>query len=326
MQARAAAFDRRSLAALLEAFPTPAASTAALDGYRRHYGLPEPASAPHEIGRVEVRGEDVVVQRFSAREPRGTLVCVHGLFEHGALWRHQVSWGLDRGLDVVLIDLPGHGLSAGERAHVHDFTHYVEAFEAAVAAVAPHGPILALGHSTGAAVLMQAIVDGGSGAARIDELVLLGPLVRPARHRLVRLLLPVASLFVLSLPRNQYSSSSDPAYNRFQAQQDPLQPRRLPLAWVRAMRAWFKAFEAGPQHHLSPLIIQGNRDSVVDWRSNLGRIRRRFTEPEVVMLEGARHNLPNEASAYRARIEAALDIRLRRMRASFAVEGFHAPR
>lgn len=44
------------------------------------------------------------------------------------------------------------------------------------------------------------------------------------------------------------------------------------------------------------------------------------------MLEGARHNLPNEASAYRAQIEAALDIRLRRMRASLAVEGFHARR
>ena len=272
-----------------------------------------------------MRGEHVVVQRFSAGAPRGSLVCVHGLFEHGALWRHQVSWGLDRGLDVVLIDLPGHGLSAGERAHVHDFAHYVEAFEAAVAAVAPPGPIFALGHSTGAAVLMQAIVDGRPSAARIDELVLLSPLVRPAGHLLVRLLLPIASRYVHALPRGQYSSSSDPAYNRFQAQHDPLQPRRLPLAWARAMRVWLKAFEAGPQHHLSPLIIQGNRDSVVDWRGNLGRIRRRFTEPEVVMLEGARHNLPNEASAYRARIEAALDIRLWRMRASLTVEGINAP-
>lgn len=314
--AGAVAFDPRLLAAVLEPFPAPAPSTAGLDGYRRHYDLPEPDRAPHEIGRVDVRGEDVVVQRFSAPEARGTLVCVHGLFEHGALWRHQIRWALDRGLDVLLIDLPGHGLSTGERAHVADFAHYVEALEAAFAAAEPRGPILAMGHSTGAAVLMQALVDGRPGAARIDDLALLGPLVRPAGHRLGRPLLPILSFFLSALPRNRFTSSSDPAYNRFQGEQDPLQPRRLPLTWVRAMKAWFEVFEAGPRHELSPLIVQGDDDDVVDWRGNLGRIAARFTAPEVVMLEGARHNLPNETAAFRARIEAALDTRLERMLAS----------
>ena len=260
-----------------------------------------------------MRGEGVLLQRFSIPGGRGTLICLHGLFEHGALWRHQVEWALDRGLDVVLLDLPGHGLSEGERAHVWDFAHYVEAFEAAVAVVEPPAPILALGHSTGAAVLMQAIIDGRPGAARIDDLVLLSPLVRPAKHLLVRLLLPIVSSLVASLPRSHYASSSDLSYNRFQARADPLQPRRLPLAWVHAMASWFEGFENGPKQGLSPLIIQGDCDAAVDWRGNLRRIAARFTAPELVLLEGARHNLPNEAPAYRSQIEAALDARLWRL-------------
>jgi alpha-beta hydrolase superfamily lysophospholipase len=307
-------FDPRLLAAALEPFPHAGDPPPGLAGYRSHYALDLPPGVRHEIGRVDVRGEDVVVQRFVPPGARGSLVCVHGLFDHAALWRHQLRWGLARGLCVVLLDLPGHGLSAGERAHVESFEHYVDALEAALSSVKHQlpRPVLGIGQSTGCSVLMQAVLDAARTEVAFDDLVLLAPLVRPAGDRLGRPLLPVLSVLPW-LPRLAWGNTSDAAYNRFQREQDPLQARSLPLSWVRAMASWSEAFDALPENDLSPLVVQGTADRVVAWRGNLRRIAERFSDPEVVLLEGARHNLMNELPAHRARIEAALDARLQRL-------------
>ena len=311
----AADFDPRRLAAALEPFPHPGDGPADLAAYRILYDLDLPAGVRHEVGSVRVRGEDVVVQRIAPAEARGTLVCVHGLFDHAGLWRHQVRWALRRGLCVVLLDLPGHGLSTGERAYVESFEHYVDALEAALVAVKDRlpRPLIGLGQSTGCSVLMQAVLDAARTEAVFDDLVLLAPLVRPVGDRLGRPLLPVLGALVPRLPRVAYGNTSDAAYNRFQRDADPLQARSLPTSWVKAMARWSGAFDALPPSELAPLVVQGTADRVVEWRGNLPRIAGRFREPEVVMLEGARHNLMNELPDYRARIEAALDARLARL-------------
>lgn len=307
-------FDPRLLAAALDPFPHTGEPPPGLAGYRAHYALELPPDVQHEIGHVPVRGEDVVVQRFVPAGARGSLVCVHGLFDHAALWRHQVHWGLARGLCVVLLDLPGHGLSTGERAHVETFEHYVDALEAALAAVRDRlpRPVIGLGQSTGCSVLMQAVLDAARTEVAFDDLVLLAPLVRPVGDRVGRPLLPVLSLLP-RLPRLAYGNTTDPDYNRFQRDRDPLQARSLPLAWVRAMAEWSRRFETLPAHASSPLVIQGTADRVVAWRGNLQRIAERFHEPEVVLLEGARHNLMNEVPSFRTRIGAELDARLERL-------------
>jgi alpha-beta hydrolase superfamily lysophospholipase len=65
-----------------------------------------------------------------------------------------------------------------------------------------------------------------------------------------------------------------------------------------------------PASARSPLVVQGTADRVVAWRGNLRRIAARFAEPDVVLIDGARHNLMNELPRHRGRIEAALDARL----------------
>ena len=311
----AADFDPRLLAAALDPFPNRSEPPPGLAAYRAHYGLALPPAVRHEIGRVTVRGEDVVVQRIVPAAVRGSLLCVHGLFDHAALWRHQVHWALDRGLAVLLLDLPGHGLSTGARAHVESFEHYVDALEAAFGAAGPlPGPVLGLGQSTGCSVLMQAVLDAARTELALDDLVLLAPLVRPVGDRIGRPLLPVLAPVIGRLPRLAWGNTSDPAYNRFQREADPLQPRSLPVSWVRAMAAWSRSFETLPGSERSPLVIQGTDDRVVAWRGNLRRIGGCFRDPEIVLLEGARHNLMNELPRHRREIERLLDGRLARLR------------
>ncbi|HAJ41398.1 MAG TPA: alpha/beta hydrolase, partial [Alcanivorax sp.] len=45
----------------------------------------------------------------------------------------------------------------------------------------------------------------------------------------------------------------------------------------------------------------------VDWRHNLGVIRDKFQEPDVHMLNGARHHLANEHEEYREKILRIID-------------------
>lgn len=289
-----------------------AASETDFAAFLSHYDFDVPEGVEHRIGRVSTDAGHVAVHLLCPPRPRGSLVAVHGLFDHAALWRHQVRWALGRDLVVCLFDLPGHGLSAGERAHIEDFAHYVDALEAVLADVGDElpAPRIGLGQSTGCSVLMQMVLDPSRPDPGLDDLVMLAPLVRPFGDRLTRPLIPLLAPLLTRLPRQFRRNTSDSAFNRFLREADPLQARHLPVTWIRAMRRWSAGFEALPPSGLSACIVQGTRDSTVDWRRNLPLIRQRFRSTREVLLEDARHNLMNESEVHRRVIEQVLDERL----------------
>ena len=47
------------------------------------------------------------------------------------------------------------------------------------------------------------------------------------------------------------------------------------------------------------LVIQGNRDSTVQWKHNLSLLRSRLPHAEFVMVHGARHEMFNEEQSLR---------------------------
>ena len=311
----APAFDPGALRTGLAPWSSGAGGAEPLASYLAHYGLAEAlaAGATHRAGHLTVGGERIAVQRFLPTSPRAVLVLVHGLFDHAALWRHQIRWALEAQLAVVAFDLPGHGLSTGAPAHVETFARYVDALRAVLeAAAAPLGlPVFAMGQSTGGSVLMEYLL-GGHGARGTDlaDVALVAPLVRPRAWALGRPLLRVAGPFLGSLPRAFYGNTRDPVFNRFQRDADPLQPRALPVSWLRAMDRWLHGFALHAPHGLAPLVVQGTADRTVDWRHNLGVIGEKFAAPEVVLLEGAEHNLMNEIEPARAALEQALARRI----------------
>lgn len=286
---------RASLAPLAARQPL---STQALD-YQRFYGLP----ANGWLGRFEVASFEVVGQVWMAPNPVATLFMLHGYYDHMGLYRHVVEWALSQGFTVVACDLPGHGLSSGTRASIESFAVYQQVLDALFEQAQGLGlprPWHLFGQSTGGAIAVDHLLHAGERSPVDGEVILLAPLVRPRAWHWSKLSYRVLRHFVDGIERRFSDNSNDPTFLPF-LQADPLQPRRLATAWVGALVDWIKRIEAAPRSARRPLIVQGEADGTVDWRYNLGVLKAKFAEPQVLMLPEARHHLANELPAIRAR-------------------------
>lgn len=83
---------------------------------------------------------------------RRNIVFVHGAGGSGGVWQRQ-RFDLDRGVNTVCLDLPGHGLSPGPGCDT--ITAYADYLLRFVAAIGLERTILA-GHSMGGAVVIEA--------------------------------------------------------------------------------------------------------------------------------------------------------------------------
>ena len=288
------------------------ALTDAVHDYFRHYGLEALLNDTSEVhaGFVDTGRFALWCQVWSPPEPTGTAFVIHGYFDHLGLYRHLLSCLLAKGWRVVLWDLPGHGLSSGPRAEIEDFddyqhclVHLQEALQ--TLGMAPE-PWLGVGQSTGAAILATDALTRRDTAGWAG-IVLLAPLVRPWRWSQASWLHLIASPFVKELPRKYRPNSTDEAFTAFLRDQDPLQPERLSVAWITAMRRWMPRLLALEPNPLPTLILQGEQDLTVDWEWNLAILAEKFPNAEIHRHPEARHHLVNEAEPIRQVLFEALD-------------------
>lgn len=288
--------------------PTPGA-----DAYLRHYGIHFKESLPgtsHQFGYVESDTHRIAVHVWTPAQPRGCAVVLHGYYDHVGLYGHLFRHLLERGLRVVTFDLPGHGLSSGEQATIDTFDHYVDAFESVMRTLEHYlpQPWYLLGQSTGGAVAMEWLLsrEVTRETNPFSKVVLLAPLVRPHRWPLARIAYVLGRPFLRQRPRVFRSNADNADFIRFLRDDDPLQARILPVRWVTSMVTWRRRFEAYPPTDIAPLVIQGQRDTTVDWRYNIKVIGRLF-RPRVFYIEQARHHLVNESPEIRTQIFKAID-------------------
>ncbi|WP_054891115.1 MULTISPECIES: alpha/beta fold hydrolase [unclassified Pseudomonas] len=297
---------RTSLDALAARQPL---SAQALD-YQRFYGLDLPAHS--WLGGFSVAGFDLVGQVWLPQEPVATLFLLHGYYDHMGLYRHVIAWALQQGFAVIGCDLPGHGLSSGERASIADFAIYQQVldalFEQARRLDLPR-PWHLCGQNTVGAIVVDHLLHCGEQSPADGQVILLAPLVRPRAWHWSKLSYRVLRHFVDGIERRFSANTNDPAFLAF-LEADPLQPRRLPTAWVGALMAWIKRIEAAPHSRRQPLIVQGEADGTVDWPYNLRVLKEKFAEPQILLLPEARHHLANELPDIRRRYFTFLDQRL----------------
>ncbi|HBM29220.1 MAG TPA: alpha/beta hydrolase, partial [Halomonas sp.] len=96
-------------------------------------------------------------------------------------------------------------------------------------------------------------------------------------------------------------------FTAFLRDQDPLQPERLSVAWITAMRRWMPRLLALAPNPLPTLILQGEQDLTVDWEWNLAILAEKFPNAEIHRHPEARHHLVNEAEPIRQVLFEALD-------------------
>ncbi len=285
----------------------------ALTPYLQFYGLPLPSPALHSSAGVLESGRfRLFCQYHAAREQAssGTVFVIHGYYDHAGLYGRLLRHLLGLGFGVVLFDLPGHGLSSGERASIDSFTHYTDALETvlqqATADALPQ-PWHLLGQSTGGSIAMDyTLRHCQQGSGKVEKVVLLAPLVRPYQWWRGRALHTVLKPFVTGIPRSFVDNSHDETFLHFVRELDPLQARQLSARWVSALKQWMSQFESAPPCDAALEVIQGTGDTTVDWVYNLQAIARRFPQAHITKIAGARHHLVNEGAPYQQQLFAIL--------------------
>ncbi|WP_300732442.1 alpha/beta hydrolase [Pseudomonas sp.] len=281
--------------------------------YQRFYGLdfvPRQVAVRRQLGRFSAGGYDLVSQVWwPASAPVATLFVVHGFYDHMGLYRHVIEWGLNRGFVVIACDLPGHGLSSGERASIQDFSQYQEALQGLfieAQSLALPQPWHLFGQSTGGAIVLDHLLRQGDHSPAQGQAILMAPLVRPKDWNWSKFSYYLLRPFVKGIERQFSENTNDPQFLPF-LQADPLQAHRLPTAWVGAMARWISRIEAAPASARQPLVVQGEADKTVDWEHNLKVLNTKFSQPQVLLLPEARHHLANETVAIREQYFAFLD-------------------
>lgn len=115
--------------------------------------------------------------------PRATVALVHGLAEHAGRYDTLAARLNAAGIDVLAIDLRGHGRSPGKRAWVERFDHYLNDADALVAEAARGGaPLFLMGHSMGGAIAALYAIERAPARGRaFAGLVLSSPALAPGR-------------------------------------------------------------------------------------------------------------------------------------------------
>lgn len=299
---------RRQLPSYQTGEPLSAAS--AIQSYRQYYQLDLEQQLPQieaSMGICTVGGFDIVVHSWQPAQAKGSVLVVHGYYDHVGLYVHLFKALLRAGFAVIAFDLPGHGLSSGARVSIASFSQY----QAVLKAIIPlaqqlPGPLAAIGQSTGGAILLDyltAIGESG-GVQPLEKVVLLAPLVRPANWQRSQWLHRFVSPFARTIPRQFSASSNDEQFVRFVREDDPLQSRRLAALWVGALRRWVPAIERRAPVIVPALVIQGQSDMTVDWRYNMSVVERLLPAADIVYLPKVRHHIANELELYRRDIFA----------------------
>jgi alpha-beta hydrolase superfamily lysophospholipase len=292
--------------------------------YFHYYGLDLERKLPgvrHFFGHFSSGKYDIVAHYFSLdpvgdsegntaveKKAKGTCFLFHGYFDHSGLYANLIEYCLCRNLNVVIYDLAGHGLSTGERVSIPSFSEYLVVMRDALkffADIAPQ-PWHAIGQSTGGAMLMDYMLQ--ELAPGFDKVVLLAPLLRAAEWRWIRVAYWVGQKFLERVPRKFGINSNHAPFTHFIEHDDPLQTRYISVRWVDALLRWESRFEYFPALDKSILIIQGQRDTTVDWRYNIPAIRRKFPRAKYLPLQDAYHHLANESPEIRQKVEAAMDM------------------
>jgi len=294
----------------------------AVQSYFEHYGLDYP-NAAHRFGWFESRGLKLaghvwmpVGQGPTLREIKGTVIVLHGYLNHTGQMKHLIAGLLESGFAVGSFDLPGHGLSEGQSAAVGAFEDYTQALLDYVLTIRPlcAQPLHFIGFSTGAGVGIELLLndkekrkldsrlrgnDTSLYSELFDKVVLASPLIHWRRFNASKAMYAFYRAFTEKAPRVPQRNSSNKDFLSFNRHSDYLHCRYVSLDWVRALYDWNDRLESMPVCDKEVLILQGDRDTTVDWRYNIRLLQGKFPAANVQMIKGARHELFNETAALR---------------------------
>jgi len=266
----------------------------------------------HGFGAFDSGGFRIATHYWLPENPKGTLLVVHGYYDHVGIFGNAVEFGLQNGFAVLAFDLPGHGLSSGERVAIDSFDQYADVLDSLLISAQSllPSPYYALGQSTGGAVILNYLwrYDAARPAPLLERIALCAPLILPRGwRRSGRFLYALVYRFIKRMPRGRSRSSHDLEFIHFVDEQDCLQSPTLSVRWAGALKAWDHQFRSFSPLDKPVLVVQGSEDLTVAWRYNLKQIQRALPSARIEIIPGAGHQLVNEAKDLRAQVFTAIN-------------------
>lgn len=258
--------------------------------YQRYYQLD---SLSGQFQEKWIKTDQVTLWSWMVEpeEYSATVVVLHGYLDHSALSLDLYKFLNLHHCRIVAMDLPGHGKSSGERAGLDDFSLYRKSIHALIASWdIPYEDTVFIGHSTGAAIIIDQLIEGKS----IRGAVLAAPLVQFRFWDSVSTVLKLIKEPDWVLPVSKRPSSSNREFNR-RKNRDPMKIDRFPLNWPLSIIEWQQNLPK--EGNLSPvplLVLQGEKDQVVFWERNIPQLENWFPHIQVINYPRLRHHLFNE--------------------------------
>lgn len=286
-------------------FQQPTPPNYAIQQYLTYYGLDISHTYFH-MGAVYANDTKIMVQMHAPKQPKGTVLLLHGYFDHAGHLRTLIEFLIKKKYRVIVYDLQGHGLSGGEKASVKKFGHYGETLQKVIDHMKEQlpPPYHAIGHSTGGAILIHYILKKKKHP--FSEVITAAPLIRSKHWVLTKAGYYLLSPFVNGMFRKFRENSSNQEYLTF-VKKDPLQHNRVPFQWYEALIQWNKSIkEQGRSYH--PItILQGDLDDTVDWKYNLEFLCEKFPKANIHHVAKGRHHLFNEREEIKQKVFLTLN-------------------
>ena len=241
-------------------------------------------------------------QRYTPRDPRATVLVLHGGGDHCGRYPALTDALVRAGLQVALVDLRGHGQSDGRRFHVDAFQDNVADLDAFVAKLSQDGVardrLLVLGHSHGALVAATWGLSRGRHVAGFVfsspffKLALPPPLLKLVAAKTVGKLVPF-----MPVPTGFGTAdlTTDAEMQRW-TERDPLYGRKTTPGWFEAaMRAQRELVRRAPEFRAPLLVLAAGDDRLADPAAARAFVDASgSSDKRMVVYAGFRHEIFNE--------------------------------
>ena len=211
-------------------------------------------------------GTALRLHRWQSDGPRGTLLLVHGLGEHGGRYGHVAAWLSERGWRVVGFDQRGHGKSGGRRGTIPAPDALARDLATVVDAVRPGaGKLVLLAHSMGGSIAARFVADA---VRPLDGLILSSPALAASLTAFQRAQLWFGTRFAPSLAQGNgldpEAIAHDAAVVRAYVD-DPLVHDRISARLATAiLEAGEVARAAAASWRVPTLLVYAGADRIVD--------------------------------------------------------------
>ncbi len=270
--------------------------------YIDYYGL-DLEGLDHHIFKFDCSGFEIVGQIFEPEQPsKDIVIAVHGYMNHVAQMKKLIVELTDQGFAVGVFDLPGHGLSSGQRGGIDSFDTYSKVLAKYINIIDERftGKKHLIGFSTGGSAVIDYILCNGGGN-KVDKVLLAAPLVHSYGWKASRFGYDLTSWILERIPNMYFKNSEDVEYIEF-VRSDPLIVKEVPFGWLEKLYQWNEKIEDCPKSDKHIKMLQGTQDRTVDGEYNIMFLQKKFDNIDVVMIEGAMHELLNEQVKLRTEV------------------------